>query len=76
VAPPDDLLAQVLTLRRMIADEGRVAFRAARGGIERRAFAVSALNLAHYLALRRRDVRPLQRRLMALGLSSLGRSEG
>ncbi|HMM47315.1 MAG TPA: pyruvate kinase [Thiobacillaceae bacterium] len=35
----------------------------------------SARNLIHYLALRRRDVRPLQRSLAALGLSSLGRSE-
>ncbi|MBI3832164.1 MAG: pyruvate kinase [Planctomycetes bacterium] len=35
----------------------------------------SARNLAHYLALRRHDLRPLQRRLAALGLSSLGRSE-
>lgn len=35
----------------------------------------SARNLLHYLALRRRDLRPLQERLAALGLSSLGRSE-
>ncbi len=35
----------------------------------------SARNLLHYLALRRRDIRPLQRRLAALGLSSLGRAE-
>ena len=35
----------------------------------------SARNLIHYLALRRRDLRPLQTRLTALGLSSLGRSE-
>lgn len=35
----------------------------------------SAVNLAHYLALRCRDLRPLQRRLANLGLSSLGRSE-
>lgn len=32
-------------------------------------------NLAHYLTLRRHDIRPLQRRLMASGLSSLGRLE-
>lgn len=32
-------------------------------------------NLAHYLALRHHDLRPLQRRLMCLGLSSLGRLE-
>ncbi len=35
----------------------------------------SADNLLHYLALRRRDLRPLQERLAALGLSSLGRCE-
>ena len=35
----------------------------------------SAINLLHYLALRRRDMRPLQRRLAAVGLSSLGRAE-
>jgi pyruvate kinase len=35
----------------------------------------SATNLIHYLALRRHDLRALQPRLSALGLSSLGRSE-
>ena len=35
----------------------------------------SARNLLHYLALRRRDLRPLQFRLASLGLSSLGRAE-
>ncbi len=35
----------------------------------------SATNLVHYLALRNHDVRDLQERLGALGLSSLGRSE-
>jgi pyruvate kinase len=35
----------------------------------------SARNLQHYLALRRHDLRPLQLRLAALGLSSLGRAE-
>lgn len=35
----------------------------------------SARNLLHYLTLRRRDLRPLQLRLAALGLSSLGRAE-
>ena len=35
----------------------------------------SARNLAHYLALRRRDVRQLQSQLSLLGLSSLGRTE-
>jgi pyruvate kinase len=35
----------------------------------------SARNLLSYLALRRHDIRPLQRQLSELGLSSLGRSE-
>jgi pyruvate kinase len=35
----------------------------------------SARNLLHYLALRRRDIRELQGKLAALGLSSLGRAE-
>jgi pyruvate kinase len=35
----------------------------------------SALNLLHYLTLRRHDLRPLQDRLATLGLSSLGRAE-
>jgi pyruvate kinase len=35
----------------------------------------SAHNLAHYLALRWRDLRPLQVRLARQGLSSLGRVE-
>ncbi|MDQ3186088.1 MAG: pyruvate kinase [Pseudomonadota bacterium] len=35
----------------------------------------SAANLIHYLGLRRRDVRPLQEKLAAVGLSSMGRAE-
>jgi pyruvate kinase len=35
----------------------------------------SARNLLCYLALRSRDLRPLQARLAAVGLSSLGRAE-
>ncbi|HEX6044521.1 MAG TPA: pyruvate kinase [Pyrinomonadaceae bacterium] len=35
----------------------------------------SAKNLLHYLALRRRDLRDIQERLAAYGLSSLGRAE-
>lgn len=36
---------------------------------------LSARNLAHYLVLRRHDLRKLQAELASLGLSSLGRSE-
>ncbi len=35
----------------------------------------SAANLLHYVALRRRDIRDLQEKLAARGLSSLGRTE-
>lgn len=38
--------------------------------------AAAAHNLAHYLALRQHDLRPLQERLARVGLSSLGRCEG
>lgn len=43
--------------------------------IERDAFRPSADNLARYIALHRRDLRALQRKLMPFGLSSLGRLE-
>lgn len=43
--------------------------------LKRLSFRPSALNLAHYLALRRRDLRPFQEALVPWGLSSLGRSE-
>ena len=38
-------------------------------------YKASARNLAHYLALRRSDRRPLQEQLARIGLSSLGRAE-
>jgi len=70
-----DLLNEVTRLRASVAADGKATFKRWRPRLERRPFAMSALNLAHYLALRSRDLRPLQRRLMALGLSSLGRAE-
>src|SRR5262245_54456025 len=49
----------------------------ARGEIDgvHESYRESARNLLHYVALRRRDIRGLQERLAALGLSSLGRAE-
>src|SRR5215813_3463307 len=70
------LSRQVKALRRSVAAEGRRTFGGWRGYIHRPAFAASALNLAHYRALRHRDIRPLQHSLMRYGLSSLGRLEG
>ncbi len=75
-ATPDDLAQDMARLRREVALEGRTIHRHWRPGLERPAFAAGALNLAHYLALRRRDLQPLQRGLMRHGLSSLGRLEG
>ena len=69
------LLSDVVALRDEVAG-GMSIYRGWRSRIERRVFTASALNFAHYLTFRRLDHRRLQRRLMVLGLSSLGRSEG
>ncbi|MFZ5655036.1 MAG: pyruvate kinase [Pseudomonadota bacterium] len=53
----------------VLADAGRILRRS--GG----SCAPERDNLAHYLALRSRDLRPLQERLAQCALSSLGRSE-
>ncbi|MEI9990839.1 MAG: pyruvate kinase [Rhizomicrobium sp.] len=70
------LLRDVRALRDEIAADGKALYRTWRARIDRRAFVASPLNFAHYLILRRADLRQLQRRLMVLGLSSLGRCEG
>jgi len=72
---PSELLTTLRTLRAELTTEAAGRFRDWRQYISRPRFAGSALNLAHYLALRRRDLRPLQRVLMRYGLSSLGRLE-
>jgi pyruvate kinase len=70
------LLDQVDRLIAAVTAEGEARVTAWSPIIDRPAFGPGALNLACYLALRQRDLRPLQRPLMALGLSSLGRLEG
>jgi hypothetical protein len=72
---PPLLLRRLRTIRREIDVEARAQLSAWRPNIRRDAFLPSALNLAHYLALRRRDLRDMQLALMPLGLSSLGRCE-
>ncbi len=64
------------TLRQSVRDEAAEISSRWKGWIELADFAPSAENFAHYLALRRFDLRDLQRRMMAVGLSSLGRAEG
>jgi len=69
------LLENMDALIAEVRREGNVQAEIWKREIDRVGFADSALNLAHYLALRRLDLRPLQRPLTALGLSSLGRLE-
>jgi len=69
----DQLISALETLRNQaFALERSWAEPLARVHSPRRA---SARNLVHYLALRRSDIRGLQRKLALLGLSRLGRSE-
>ncbi len=72
---PHALLAAMQHLRQEVAREGDALYRQWRPSIQRRAFLLSGQNLAAYLALRQRDLRPLQAALMPWGLSSLGRGE-
>ena len=69
------ILEKVAALRRDVAEAGARTAGAWRSHIARGAFAPDALNLASYLAFRRHDLRSLQRSLMVLGVSSLGRLE-
>jgi pyruvate kinase len=71
-----DLLDRLERLRAEAAAEAADLLAGWRPVLEREAFAESAANFAAYLALRRRDLRPLQAELAPFGLSSLGRLEG
>lgn len=72
---PLKLLDSIVSLRNEVYKEGSETFERWRPGIDRKFFIGSAINLAFYLALRRRDIRDIQDALMPLGLSSLGRLE-
>jgi pyruvate kinase len=72
---PADALEALLAVRQQVIAEGRARFDGWRSQITRRSFLMSGLNFAQYLALRRRDLRPLQAVLSPWGLSSLGRIE-
>jgi pyruvate kinase len=69
------LYRAVAQLRGEVLLEGGEIFDRWRPRIQRDEFLLSARNLAHYLALRRHDLRELQLQLMPWGLSSLGRCE-
>src|ERR1700687_4077327 len=70
-----ELLDEVIRLRAAVLMKSQTITRDWDGWIERPDFGRSAENFAHYLALRRHDIRPLQLELTARGLSSLGRAE-
>jgi pyruvate kinase len=72
---PEALYEELRCLRDEVAAEAESQLSSWRPSIHRQAFLPSAANLAAYLALRRRDLRPIQLALMPLGLSSLGRCE-
>ena len=73
---PQILLETLQKLRQIVFQDGQNIFDPWRSQIQRQAFLSSGLNLAHYMALRRHDLRPLQAALVPWGLSSLGRLEG
>ncbi len=70
-----ELLSHVSALREDVLAAQRQLLDAWRPYLKRRGYRASAENLAAYIGLRRQDLRPLQERLAALGLSSLGRCE-
>ncbi len=70
------LQEELLALRQAVAREGSQMLEQLEAGSPLpQAHKQTTENLCHYLALRHHDLRIVQRRLMALGLSSLGRLE-
>lgn len=69
------LLAELVQLRRLLLDEANARLQSVASRDPDGNHSVSARNLAYYLAMRCRDLRPLQMRLARQGLSSLGRVE-
>ena len=69
----DALIDRLNAIRGALA-ESEAAFEVAQGEIDP-SYRKSARNLAHYIALRRCEIRPLQQDLAEWGLSSLGRAE-
>lgn len=72
---PSEILATLESLQEQVAAQAARTLERWQSMIQRADFADSAANFAAYLALRRHDIRPLQRQLVRLGLSSLGRAE-
>ena len=71
-----ELLAQLRALKVQVERGAAEMLANWESSIRRPGFRARAENLAHYIVLRRIDLRPLQDELTLLGLSSLGRAEG
>lgn len=69
------LLIDVKAVRETVVSEAQKRLTNYTGFYRSGVFTKSAVNLAHYLALRQLDLRHLQLRLAQVGLSSLGRAE-
>jgi pyruvate kinase len=75
VAVLQTLLDDVLQLRQYVVHSAAQELERYQPYYPKGRFSFSALNLAHYLALRRQELRPLQDRLAEVGLSSFGHGE-
>jgi len=76
--PPDQLeslLAELTQLCQHVQHRATLRLDQHARFLEQHALNKSCVNLAHYLALRELDLRPLQEKLAEAGLSSLGRAE-
>ena len=75
VETPTALLEDIRRMRQQVVAEGARILARWEPQLTRGEYRTSAANLAHYLALRRIDLRPIQAALAPWGLSSLGRCE-
>lgn len=71
-----ELLSEMRRVRDHVVKEGEALVLRWEPYLKRGAFRASARNLAHYLAFRQLDLRPLQMALAPWGLASLSRKEG
>ena len=72
---PGELRADLEELRADVVAAGGELLESWGPRVRREEYLASARNLAHYVALRRHELRELQLELMPWGLSSLGRCE-
>jgi pyruvate kinase len=72
---PRALLSEMLRVRSHVANDGAAMLARWQPVLQRSDFQTGAANLAHYLAFRELDLRPLQQVLATYGLSALGRCE-